>query len=265
MIRERIVVDQMGYEVGVPHTPKRVVSLVPSQTELIDYLGCSDSLIGVTKFCIHPAHFIKEKTIIGGTKKFRFDTIKNLNPDLIIGNKEENYEEGIIRLKENYPVWMSDIANINEAIDMISKLGLILNRQDIASDLINNVLSQFNQIEIDRKYKVLYFIWNSPKMVAGSNTFIDEMLNVAGFENLAPTERYPEISDDEIAGLNPEVILLSSEPYPFKEKHIKRFKDISPNSIIKIVDGELFSWYGSRLLKAPTYFIKLHEELTLRF
>lgn len=262
MASERIVVDQMGYEVGVPHIPRRIISLVPSQTELIHDLGYSDSLVGITKFCIHPKHLLKEKSIIGGTKDFRFDVIDQLKPDLIIGNKEENYEEGINILKKKYPVWMSDIYNLNDSLSMIESLGSILNANEQAQKLVSLINSSFANVNPPKRYKALYFIWNLPRMVAGSHTFINEMLNVAGFDNAAPSARYPELSNDEIKTLNPEVVLLSSEPFPFKEKHINQFRELVPGAIIKIVDGELFSWYGSRLKLAPDYFIQVHQKIS---
>lgn len=262
MASERIVVDQMGYEVGVPHIPRRIVSLVPSQTELIYDLGCDDSLVGITKFCIHPNHLLKEKAIIGGTKDFRFDVIDKLQPDLIIGNKEENYEEGIDILKKKYPVWMSDIYTLNDAFEMIRSIGSILNTQEQSQYLITSIKNSFSKIHPKNRIKALYFIWNSPKMAVGSNTFINEMLHLAGFDNVLQDSRYPELTDDQIKEFNPDVILLSSEPFPFKEKHIEQFRDLVPNAIIKIVDGELFSWYGSRLNLAPDYINQLLEEIS---
>lgn len=248
----------MGAEVVVPLNPKRIVSLVPSQTELLFDLGLDKQLQGITKFCIHPADKVKEKHIIGGTKKFRFEAIDELKPDLIIGNKEENYQEGIEKLKEKYPVWMSDIAGLADALQMIRSVGEITARQAEADQLAENIESSFSGLTKKAPKRVLYFIWQNPHMVVAGNTFIDEMLSRIGLRNAAAgLERYPEVTPDQIRALDPELILLSSEPYPFKEKHISAFEELCPGVTVKVVDGEMFSWYGSRLLQATGYFNNL--------
>jgi ABC-type Fe3+-hydroxamate transport system substrate-binding protein len=230
--------------------------LVPSQTELLVDLGLRDRIVGVTKFCIHPKGLKKEKTVIGGTKNFHFDKIESLQPDLIIGNKEENYQEGIERLAEKFPVWMSDIFTLEDAYRMILSLGELTD----TSIKANQIVSQIKQgLEKEFKFKgsAVYLIWKDPLIAVGSNTFIDSLLERAGFKNLINQPRYPEIDLEEIVKLNPEILLLSSEPYPFKEKHILFFQEKLPKTKIMIVDGEMFSWYGSRLLFAGGYFERL--------
>lgn len=249
------VTDQLNRTLLIPKFPKRIVSLVPSQTELLIDLGLKDRLVGVTKFCIHPEGLKKEKTIIGGTKNFNFEKIKALKPDLIIGNKEENYKEGIEQLEKDFTVWMSDIFNVWDALDMILSLGKITNTEEKATLLwkeINNkrnILLEQNRV----KQKAIYLIWKNPYMVAGSNNYINEMLSLNGYENLCNSTkytRYPELTEAEIVELNPDVILLSSEPFPFKEKHAKELQKLVPNAYIQLVDGELYSWYGSRIITA---------------
>jgi ABC-type Fe3+-hydroxamate transport system substrate-binding protein len=249
-------IDQLHRTISLPHPPKRIVSLVPSQTELLVDLGLRDRIVGVTKFCIHPKGLKKEKTVIGGTKNFHFDKIDALNPNLIIGNKEENYQEGIERLASKYPVWMSDIYTLEDAYRMIQEIGEITDSSIKASKII----SQIKQgLEKGFKFKgsAVYLIWKDPLISVGSNTFIDSMLDLAGFKNLIKQTRYPEIDLEEIMKMNPDFLLLSSEPYPFKESHITFFQERLPNSRILIVDGELFSWYGSRLKLSGKYFLSL--------
>ncbi len=258
----RLFIDQMGQEVEVPDRPQRIISLVPSQTELLFDLGLEKEIVGVTKFCIHPASKSKNKIIVGGTKNFRFDTIDALKPDLIIGNKEENYELGINQLKKKYPVWISDICTLHDSMEMIKQIGRLVHKEKQAGLIVGRVSQSFDELQEIRKSKALYFIWNDPKMVAGRNTFIDHMLNLCGFENAVNINRYPELSDEEIEKLSPEFILLSSEPFPFKNKHIEEYKRRFRVEV-RIVDGELFSWYGSRLLKSATYFKKLRLDLGL--
>ena len=256
------VTDQMGRRVAVPFPPQRIVSLVPSQTELLFDLGLGDKVVGITKFCIYPAEARRKATIIGGTKNFDFEKIAALKPDLIIGNKEENYQEGIEQLAANYPVWLSDISKLSEALDMIKRVGFIAGAKDKAESLMMEIDAFFAALAASvvgsAVVSVAYFIWRKPYMVAATGTFIDEMLHRAGFANVfAGQARYPEISTEQLAAAAPQRILLSSEPYPFSQKHIAEFQAICPAAKIEIVDGELFSWYGSRLLKSAAYFNQL--------
>ncbi len=251
-----IVKDQMGRRVDVPDFPNRIISLVPSQTELLFSLDLEERVVGITKFCIHPEEWRLEKTIVGGTKQVNFDVIESLNPDLIIGNKEENDQEFIEQLAAKYPVWMSDIHGLDDALDMIESMGEIVGKNLQAEGLIVDILTEFEDLKsVDAESKsVVYLIWQNPYMAAGKNTFINEMLGLAGFNNLVVEERYPEMSIENIKALQPELVLLSSEPYPFKEKHIEEIQKALSETLVKLVDGEMFSWYGNRLLKAPAYF-----------
>jgi ABC-type Fe3+-hydroxamate transport system substrate-binding protein len=253
--------DQMGRTVNLPNSPKRIISLVPSQTELLFDLGLDVEVIGLTKFCIHPKGKIKEKTVIGGTKNFRFEQIDELKPDLIIGNKEENYQEGIEQLAEKYPVWMSDITNLESAYEMIEQVSELVGKAEKGKEMVWEIKSSFsaltNQQLIKSNRKTLYFIWKNPYMVAGKGTFIDEIMEIGGFENCTIESRYPSLMETQIQELQPETILLSSEPFPFKSTHIAEFQQLCPNTKIQIVDGELFSWYGSRLLKTAEYLKEL--------
>ncbi|MEP2771770.1 MAG: helical backbone metal receptor [Fulvivirga sp.] len=252
-MHKQVVRDQMGFDVEAPIRPQAIVSLVPSQTELLFDLGLEKLIKGVTKFCIHPHDKVSGLPKIGGTKNFNFEAIDEINPDLIIGNKEENYQEGITKLKEKYPVWMSDISTVEGALEMIKQLGKVTGKTLEASTLSNAIESGFAGLQKKNPKRTLYLIWRNPYMVAGKETFIDEMLSHIGLENAAKENRYPELSPSEIKAFDPQLILLSSEPYPFKAKHFDEFTDLCPKADIRIVDGEMFSWYGSRLLKAPAY------------
>jgi ABC-type Fe3+-hydroxamate transport system substrate-binding protein len=218
---------------------------VPSQTEFLLDIGAS--VIGRTKFCIHPKERIGSIPIIGGTKKFHFDKIRELAPDLIVGNKEENYEEGIQLLKQEFPVWMSDIYTLKDAFEMMEALGTVCGLEGPSGKIISECRNAMKQVKGSKKGRVLYLIWKNPWMAAGKNTFIDHMLSHLGYENVVNDQRYPELSSEEIYHLKPEKILFSSEPFPFKEKHLKEAEKIWPDSQCEWVDGELYSWYGSRL------------------
>jgi ABC-type Fe3+-hydroxamate transport system substrate-binding protein len=240
----------------VPESPQRIISLVPSQTELLYDLGLGNRVVGLTKFCVHPAAWLRQKTIVGGTKQFRFDVIDSLQPDLIIGNKEENYQEGIDRLAENYSVWMSDITTVSDALEMITQVAAICGKASEAKILCEQIRTGFKTVAGRKSGRVVYLIWNKPYMAAGPETFIHEMLSQIGFENCVKQARYPELSEAMIKEMNPDHILLSSEPYPFKQEHAKSLQALLPNAKISLVDGEMFSWYGSRMLKFPAYLSK---------
>jgi ABC-type Fe3+-hydroxamate transport system substrate-binding protein len=248
--------DNLNRTIFLPKAPERIISLVPSQTELLVDLGLEEKIVGVTKFCVYPAHLRKSKHIVGGTKNYRFEVIDSLKPDLIIGNKEENEQEGIEKLAAKYPVWMSDIFDLKDSFRMISDLGEITGTKEKAVEVISQIEKSFAR-PVVKKGTCVYLIWENPKMAAGKNTFIDSMLSVAGFENLVEKMRYPELTEEILVNLSPEYLLLSSEPFPFKKKHIETFQELLPTSKIILVDGELFSWYGSRLLHAADYFKRL--------
>jgi len=248
--------DQMGRRIWLEQVPQRIISLVPSQTEFLCDLGLEEQLVGITKFCVHPKWIKKGKVIIGGTKNFNFDRIDALKPDLIIGNKEENYKEGIIRLSEKHPVWMSDINDLGAAFEMMRQLGKITDRQQHAEQIVSDIQLGL-QDEFDHRGTAIYLIWQDPLIAVGKETFIDDLLRRAGYVNLISNDRYPEITAGEIASLKPDFLLLSSEPYPFSEKHRQAFQQTFSDLDVKLVDGEMFSWYGSRLLHTAHYFRNL--------
>ncbi len=255
--------DQLNREIILTQYPQRIISLVPSQTELLFDLGLEKEVICITKFCIHPDSWFRTKERIGGTKMLDIEKIKSFKADLIIGNKEENEQEQILELMQTEKVWMSDIKNLNDAIGMIREVGLLTNKDEKADQIAAEIVSCFssleNEIREQSPKKVAYFIWKKPWMAAGKQTFIDHMLNLCKLENVFSEAdgRYPEVTMNELIEKKPDVIFLSSEPYPFAEKHLLELKAICPNAQIRLVDGELFSWYGSRMLKSPGYFSTL--------
>jgi ABC-type Fe3+-hydroxamate transport system substrate-binding protein len=263
MVLKRVYKDQMNRQVEISCPPKRIVSLVPSQTELLYDLGLTDEVVGQTLFCVHPASMHDHKPRIGGTKKPSIEKILALQPDLIIGNKEENDKETIELLAKHCPLWMSDIHHLDDAIDMISLIGTLLNRETKAEEIVFNINQSFQQLTHKKRdsaiLKTAYLIWRNPWMAAGQDTFINDMLNRNGLKNVfeLETSRYPAISNEQLSSAQPELILLSSEPFPFQQKHITELSELCPKAKILLVDGELFSWYGSRLLYSADYFTQL--------
>lgn len=258
---QRTVIDQMGREVTFNYYPERIVSVVPSQTELLFDLGLDKEVVGITKFCVHPDDWFRNKTRVGGTKKLNIDKIRELNPDLIIANKEENTKEEIELLAKEFPVWLSDITNLPGAVNMIQALGQVTGQEGKANALVEEIIQGFQQLHKANKPKrVAYFIWRNPWMSVGHDTFIHSMIHTMGWQNvLADHTRYPEVTLEQIKAYNPELVLLSSEPYPFKDEHIAEIKAVLPNAEVKLVDGEMFSWYGSRMKKAVAYLQELAQ------
>lgn len=250
--------DQTGRTISLSHTPRRIVSIVPSQTELLASLDLDESVVGITKFCIHPDAWFRRKTRIGGTKQINFEKIAELKPDLIIANKEENVREQVLALAEKYPVWISDVNMLEDALDMIRKIGLITDKGSVADNLSKEIEDRFNALPVSQPRDAAYLIWKDPYMTVGGDTFINDMMNKAGFRNIfSSLTRYPEIKLEQLRGCP--LLLLSSEPYPFKEKHLEAMQAELPDTKIVLVDGEMFSWYGSRLLLSPSYFGQLRK------
>ena len=258
-----IFIDQIGNRISIETVPHKIVSLVPSQTELLHYFGLEQSVIGITKFCIHPQIWFKNKTRIGGTKNLNIEKIKELNPDIIIGNKEENVKEQIEELQKYFPVWMSDISSLDDSYKMILSLGEIFDKKEISYSLVKSIKYNFLELTntIANHNSVLYLIWNKPIITVGSNTFIDSILSTLNLKNIITDVRYPEITLDYLQKLNPDFIFLSSEPFPFSSKHIQVFQRLLPQSKVFLVDGEMFSWYGSKLLETPNYLSSLLKKL----
>lgn len=234
--------------------PLRIVSLVPSITELVVDLSGSDSIVGCTKFCVHPSGIRTSVTSIGGTKNLKNNIISDLKPSLIIANKEENLKDQVLALAENHTVLLTDISSVEDNYELIQDLGTLLDQSNKAETLINATRRALGQTS-NPKGSAIYLIWRKPYMAAGGDTFIHQMMTQLGFTNaLASQDRYPTITLEEIKNYSPDHILLSSEPYPFGEIHIDEIKEICPKANIQLVDGEAFSWYGSRSSKLKDYY-----------
>ncbi len=260
-----IFLDQINREIRLLKQPERIVSLVPSQTELLCYLGLKEKIVGITKFCVHPENLRKEKKVVGGTKSVHFDRIRNLKPDIILCNKEENTEEMVRELEKIAPVHISEVITFEDSLELIKMYGSLFGCKKSSEELVSEIRSKkeiFTGKLSGKKLKVAYLIWKDPWMGVGADTFINSMLELNGWINVQEQlpDRYPEISLDELNKLAADVIFLSSEPFPFREKHIGEIKPL--NGCAALVDGEYFSWYGSRLLAAFDYFESLQKHLS---
>ena len=240
--------------------PRRIISLVPSITSLLHYLHLEQAVIGITKFCNNPTHWLTEKNILGGTKNIQIEKIKSLNPDLIIANREENVKEQVNELASLFPVWLTDVNNLEDNYKMIEDIGVLTHRSELSEKLILNIKNEFavHSLENKPKKRAAYIIWNEPYMTVGGDTFISDLLDKAGYIYVFKEEkRYPIVTLDDLNKKGCDCIFLSSEPFPFKEKHIQEIKRYIQNIEIHLVDGVFFSWYGSEILKSPQYFKEL--------
>lgn len=256
-----LYIDQLGRKIVLDKTPERIVSLVPSQTELFYYLGIKP--VGQTIFCIHPESEFKSSYKVGGTKKLQLDKIRALQPDLIIGNKEENTKEQIEALSDEFPVWMSEINSVDDALDFITRMGSVLEKSQECINLKLKTQSNFNRlITPSDKLRYVYLIWKDPYFAVASGTYINSVLDRGGFLNaLANKTRYPEITIDQIKEIQPDCVMLPSEPFPFKQEHVEALQKDLPQSYVLPVDGEILSWYGSKMLEAPEYLIKINSDI----
>jgi hypothetical protein len=249
----------------LPYRPERIISLVPSQTELLHYLQLDNKVVAMTKFCVHPKKWFNTKIKIGGTKALDLEKITELNPDLIIANKEENVKEQIETLARQFPIWLTDVNNFEDALQMINDIGVLTDSTEQADHLNKKIIHSFSNLNEGNtsQKRAVYLIWKNPYMTIGGDTFINDMLSKSGFINVFKhRKRYPEISLQEIADSNCDLVFLSSEPYPFQQKHIAELQQALPDKIIKLADGEMFSWYGSRLLKTAEYLKNLSESFS---
>lgn len=258
----KVLQDQMGYSIAAPDKVERIVCLVPSITELLCDLGLEDKIVGITKYCVHPKSCFESKVRVGGTKNFDVEAIKLLDPDIVIANKEENTRELLHKLKTIYPVWISDIQTVDEALTMIQSLGELFRKENKAQEILNKISLNFDQFEANVHLRVAYLIWRRPYMTINKDTYIHDIINRCGFINIFSNDkkRYPEIIPQDLIDNSPDVIMLSSEPYPFRDKHIEEVQKICPRARVLLVDGEMFSWYGSRMVHATDYLKKLMQQ-----
>ena len=237
--------DQLGNIVSIQKNPQRIISLVPSITEYLYALGLGDRVVGITKFCLYPDAWFQTKPRIGGTKTPDIYKIKALKPDLIIGNKEENRQEDIEALREMAPVWMSDVNSIQDMYSLLMVIGRMVGEEAKALEWVERWNTYFAKNKnLGQGKKALYFIWKDPEMVVGKDTYIHAYMEAIGYANCVEMGRYPMLSD--LHEVNPEVVLLSTEPFPFKETDFGYFQERFPKARIELVSGEEFSWYGVR-------------------
>jgi ABC-type Fe3+-hydroxamate transport system substrate-binding protein len=256
--------DARGHSLSLDRRPRRIVSLVPSQTELLAHLGLQDEVVGVTRFCERPEGWRSEKTIVGGTKQVDADTVRTLDPDLILANHEENTADDVEALDAVAPVYVTEVKTVSEALDMIRTVGTLTGTTDQTSTLVGRIISRFEDLPDFPPLRAAYLIWREPYMTVGGDTFIHDVMQWGALENVyGDRTRYPEVTPEVLAEQELDVLLCSSEPFPFheKDKFTADLREALPDTPIEIVDGQPFSWYGPRLLDTPAYLTDLRERL----
>jgi len=256
--------DVRGRTITVSEAPQRIVSLVPSQTELLADLGLHQEVVGITRFCERPDHWRTEKTVVGGTKQVDIDAVAELDPDLILANLEENERPDVEALDDLAPTHVTDVKTLPDALSMIQTAGELTGRERRSEALADRIARRFDELPGFQSLSAVYLIWRDPFMTVGGDTFIHDMMGHGGFENLYGTEtRYPELTLDDLADVDPDVVLCASEPFPFhqKDRFTADIQSAVGDATVRVVDGQVFSWYGSRLLDAPASLTNLRERL----
>jgi ABC-type Fe3+-hydroxamate transport system substrate-binding protein len=257
--------DQTGVEIWLEDVPQRIVSLTPSITELLFDLGLNQQVVGITNYCAYPEVKTRQKERIGELKNPDVEKIRALSPDLIIGNKRENLKGVVDELRQDFPVWLSDVNCIEDACNMIRSVGEMVEKQPSAQWLATKIEERFAGLESDQKNnvrRVAYLVWRKPWMAAGATTFSSSLLELAGLSNVfRGQDGYPEITDKQLREVDPELVMLPSEPYHFNERNVLEIRLLCPGAAVSLVDGQLLSWYGSRLLRTPDYLRALKDDL----
>ena len=249
------VTDDRGLELSFAAPPRRVVSLVPSTTETLFALGAGEAVVGVTRFCVHPAEGLGGLTRVGGTKDLLLDRLLALKPDLVIGNAEENTREIFAEIAPHVPLLVAFPRGVDEALHDLHRLGVVMGREAEAEALLQTIHAERAALRAEAAqipgFRYTYLIWREPWMGVNDYTFISALLAEAGGVNALAgvSPRYPTVSPEAL--VEGGVVLLSSEPFPFKERHRDELcaLGVAPERIF-FVDGELCSWHGARLAEA---------------
>ena len=258
----RTITDHIGRQVTCPTEPKRIISICPAITETLFTLEAEEQLVGRTKYCIFPKGQVEKLTAVGGTKEVNIDIIQQLQPDLILAEKEENTEEIVKQLEQIAPVFVAEVQSIADGYRLITTLGMLTNRKEKATELAAASEAGFHALTKQERGRAAYVIWRKPYMVVGATTYINDVLGRLGFDNpFAQREgRYPSVSKEQFQEAQLDVLFLASEPFPYSEKYIAEFQAFLPNTKIILVDGEMF-WYGAKMVEATVYFTELAKQL----
>jgi ABC-type Fe3+-hydroxamate transport system substrate-binding protein len=255
----------------------RIVSLVPSITELLVDLGLVPWMVGRTGFCVHPRQIISAIPKVGGTKDVNLAKIQQLAPTHVIVNVDENELPTVDKLRAFVPhvivthprTPQDNLALIDQLLAVFAPYFIAISAMNMPADRLKEQilqgLGEFNQRALPA-HRVLYLIWRDPWMTVSRDTYISRMLALIGWQTWPEqlgeetgSSRYPKLNGDEPWLQTVERVLLSSEPYRFTAQHLQEVRDWLPQAKVQLVDGELLSWYGSRAVKGLDYLMELAE------
>ena len=258
-----MIIDDIGQQLSTDIFYNRIISLVPSTTETLFSLGLGDRVVGCTRFCVHPQPDIRNITKIGGTKDINMDRIQDLQPDLILANAEENTKEmfDVLR-KNNFPLYVPFPQTVSDALQDLLRIGNLLGVSKLSTKIHSRIIHAKKSLPTYPDFTFAYLIWRKPWMAITDTCFISDMIAQFGGRNIFEYSkihtRYPEISLEDLK--KADVVFLSSEPYPFQDKHVEELHQstLFPRQKFQLIDGELSSWHGSRMLQTflqPQHFI----------
>ena len=254
--------DATGAAVVLPSPPRRIVSLIPSITEILFALGAGPSVTGCTVYCTEPPEGVATKTRVGGQKNPKLDVIRELGADLVVANSEENVREHVETLRRwGIPVYVTYPRTVAAGIRLVSDLGSVVGLPERGRETAAALEAALDDVRSARAGKparrVFYPIWRQPWMTVNRDTYAHDMLALCGGDNVfgQSAKRYPEVTLPDVARAAPEVILLPDEPYRFRRAHLANF-DVCPDipavreRRVRLVDGKLATWYGPRIAEA---------------
>jgi ABC-type Fe3+-hydroxamate transport system substrate-binding protein len=255
------LIDASGVALELARPPRRIVSLVPSTTELLCHLGLAEVLVGITAYCVEPRDVVRTKRRIGGEKTPDLDAIRALAPDLVIANLEENVRDHVAALRASgIPVWVTYPRTVADTIRFIRETGVVTGAEARAGALADEIeaLHRATRAALAGRppVRVFYPIWREPYMTIGRDTYVHDVLGAVGAANVfGDRDRYPTVTLAEMAARAPEVIVLPDEPFRFRRAHVADFEAFPDVPAVKhgrihLMDGKIFSWHGPRLAGA---------------
>ena len=247
----RAIEDALERTIDVPERPQRIVSLVPSVTELLFDLGAGEQLCGISNYCTEPRGVLDGLPRIGGQKNPEIDAILRLQPDLVLAVKEENLARDVAALEAHrIPVYVADVRTIEDALALIGEIGDLVDappgRQAELRSHVAEGVAEARRIAAVPPRRLFVPVWRDPWITISADTYMHEVLHVCGGVPLRlgrPEQRYPKVDLDEVLAARPDLILLPDEPYAFGPSDVAELSNIAPTTI---VDGKLLGWYGRR-------------------
>ncbi|WP_322487647.1 helical backbone metal receptor [Chloroflexus sp.] len=251
--------DALGRTIELAAPPQRIVSLVPSMTEWLFSVGAGERVVGITDYCIEPSVAIAHLPRLRGTKNPDRTAVLSLRPDLLIAEQEENRERDVLALAAaGVNVYVTAIRSVAHAATQLAALAEVLGVAATAAPMIAEIQAAMADPPVPAR-RVLALIWRDPWMAVGQDTYANDLLRLSGGINVAAalSGRYPRAPLAELLDLNPDIILLPSEPYPFSERDLPAFAEVADRCQIAFCDGMALTWPGPRTAAAIASFRQL--------